>query len=289
MRLRTAFLWTMIGSLTLAAALGVLAIIFDSFGSTSEKILVTSLLMGAFSMTALGCAIVLDRHRRKVISWLGISMSIAALLHWSFMIWFEPWSWSGGYRLQELLMKIGATFTIIAIWSPHLGLLSLLRLDRGSFRVVRTVIHVITGLLAMVLIFVFWIEELHEEWIGKLIAVLSLLGGSGTMVTPILAIVERSGRTDSVESIQRRVMVDLTCPRCGFAQSVKAGSAKCTGCGLRISIDVEEPRCGCGYLLYQLAGDVCPECGKQIESEDLWQKPVGSPPGLEEVNHDETS
>ena len=61
----------------------------------------------SYSMTALGCAIVLDRHRRKAISWLGIGMSVAALLHWSFMIWFEPWSWNGGYRLQELLMKIG--------------------------------------------------------------------------------------------------------------------------------------------------------------------------------------
>ena len=288
MRLRTAFLWTMIGSLTLAAALGVLAIIFDTFGSTSEKILVTSLLMGAFSMTALGCAIVLDRHRRKIISWLGISMSIAALLHWSFMIWFEPWSWNGGYRLQELLMKIGATFTIIAIWCPHFGLLSLLRLDRGAFQMVRIVTHYITGFLAMVLMIIFWTEE-FEDWTGKLIAVLSLLGACGTLVTPILGIVERSSRTDSAESIQRKVMIDLTCPRCGFVQNMKAGSAKCTGCGLRISIDVEEPRCACGYLLFQLTGDACPECGKPIEPGDRWRLPVGSPPLPEEVHHGETA
>ena len=288
MKMRSAFLWIMIGSLTLAAALGVLAIIFDTFGSTSEKILVTSLLMGAYSMTALGCAIVLDRHRRKAISWLGISMSVASLLHWSFMIWFEPWSWNGDYRLQELLMKIGATFTIIAIWCPHLGLLSLLRLDRGVFRGVRTVTHVITGLLAVVVMIVFWTEE-FEEWTGKMIAVLAMLGGCGTLITPILGIVERSGRKDSAESIQRRVMIDLTCPRCGFAQNMKAGSAKCTGCGLRISIDVEEPRCTCGYLLFQLTGDACPECGKQIEPEDRWQSPVESPPEPEEVHHGETA
>lgn len=288
MRLRTAFLWTMIGSLTLAAALGVLAIIFDTFGSTSEKILVTSLLMGAFSMTALGSAIVLDRHRRKVISWLGIGMSIAALLQWSFMIWFEPWRWGGWIGLDELLWKVGATLTIIAIWCTHFGLLSLLRLDRGAFRGVRTVTHVITGMLAVVVMFVFWTEE-FEDWTGKMIAVLAMLGGCGTLVTPILGIVERSGRKDSAESIQRKVMIDLTCPRCGFEQNMKAGSAKCTGCGLRISIDVEEPRCTCGYLLFQLTGDVCPECGKPIEPEDLWRMPVGSPPEPEEVHHGETA
>lgn len=287
MKMRSAFLWTMIGSLTLAAALGVLAILFDTFGSTSEKILVTSLLMGAYSMTALGSAIVLDRHRRKIISWLGISMSIAALLHWSFMIWFEPWTWNGGYRLQELLMKIGATFTIIAIWCPHLGLLSLLRLDRGAFRGVRTVTHVITGLLAAVVMIVFWTEE-FGEWTGKMIAVLAMLGSCGTLVTPILGIVERAGRKDSAESIQRRVKIDLTCPRCGLAQIMKTGSAKCTGCGLRISIDVEEPRCTCGYLLFQLTGDACPECGKPIEPEDRWRLPVGSPPEPEVDHHDQT-
>ena len=288
MKMRSAFLWTMIGSLTLAAALGVLAILFDTFGSTSVKILVTSLLMGAFSMTALGSAIVLDRHRRKVISWLGIGMSIAALLHWSFMIWFEPWRWSGWSGLDDLLWKVGATLTIIAIWCPHFGLLSLLRLDRGTFRWVRTVIHVITGLLAAVVMIVFWTEE-FGEWIGKMIAVLAMLGGCGTLVTPILGIVERSSRTDSAESIQRKVMIDLTCPRCGFAQNMKAGSAKCTGCGLRISIDVEEPRCACGYLLFQLTGDACPECGKPIEPEDRWQTPVESPPVSEESQNGQTA
>ena len=288
MRLRTAFLWTMIGSLTLAAALGVLAIIFDTFGSTSEKILVTSLLMGAYSMTALGCAIVLDRHRRKIISWLGIGMSVAALLHWSFMIWFEPWRWNGWYWQDEFLLKIGATLTIIAIWCPHLGLLSLLRLDRGAFRGVRTVTHVVTGLLAAVVLIVLWTEE-FEDWTGKMIAVLAMLGGCGTLVTPILGIVERSGRTDSAESIKRRVKIDLTCPRCGFEQNMKTGSAKCTGCGLRISIDVEEPRCTCGYLLFQLTGDACPECGKKIEPEDRWRSPVKAPPEPAEVHHGETA
>ena len=152
----------------------------------------------------------------------------------------------------------------------------------------RTVTHVITGLLAVVMMIVFWTEE-FEEWTGKMIAVLAMLGGCGTLVTPILGIVERSGRKDSAESIQRKVMIDLTCPRCGFAQSMKAGSAKCNGCGLRISIDVEEPRCTCGYLLFQLTGDACPECGKQIEAEDRWRSPVESPAEPAELQHGDTA
>jgi rRNA maturation protein Nop10 len=35
-------------------------------------------------------------------------------------------------------------------------------------------------------------------------------------------------------------------------------------------VEVEEPRCACGYLLYQLAGDTCPECGRAVAAEDRW-------------------
>ena len=76
----------------------------------------------------------------------------------------------------------------------------------------------------------------------------------------------------SADTIEKRIEVDLTCPRCGVEQPIRTGSAKCTGCGLRIRIDVEEPRCECGYLLYQLEGDVCPECGRSIEDQDRWAK-----------------
>ena len=48
------------------------------------------------------------------------------------------------------------------------------------------------------------------------------------------------------------------------------GHAKCGSCGLRIRITVEEPRCSCGYLLYRLEGDTCPECGREIPEQDRW-------------------
>ena len=271
MRMRKTFLWSMIASLAIAAALGVIAIIFDSYRSTSEKILVTSLLVSAFSLTALAAAIVLDRHRHRAISWFGISASLLALFVWNFMIWLEPWRWTDKYDIDELLAKIGTTFTIVAIWSPHVGLLAMLRLDRAAYHGVRRATWGMISMLALMILYVAWMEE-FEDWSGRTIGVLAILAACGTVVTPVLAIVERVTRRDSADTIEKRIEVDLTCPRCGVEQPIRTGSAKCTGCGLRIRIDVEEPRCECGYLLYQLEGDVCPECGRSIEDQDRWAK-----------------
>ncbi len=48
-------------------------------------------------------------------------------------------------------------------------------------------------------------------------------------------------------------------------QTIELGGSACKACGLRIEVRAEEPRCRqCGYLLYRLTSDTCPECGTPI-------------------------
>jgi len=272
MRIRKAFLWSMIVSLAASAVMGIVAIIFDSFGNVSERVLATALLVSAFSMTSLAAAIVLDRRRMVAVSWTGIACSMLALGVWIIIVWFER----SLNEWEEFTFKTGGTFTIAAVWCPHVGLLRLLRLDRPVHGWVRRATWISASLLALTIAAVIWTEE-FEEWTGKTIAVLAILAGSGTAMTPVLAIIERVRRKDSAESIERRVSIDLHCPRCGIGQRIKAGGAKCAACGLRIAIDIEEPRCACGYLLYQLQGDACPECGRPIEGPGRWITPPPPP------------
>jgi len=269
MRLRATFLWIMIGSLSLAAAIGVMAILLPGFGSTQESILFSALFVGAFSITALAAAVVLGKGRLVPVMWVGIASSGLALLIWLAVVWLEPWRWRGSTDWEELFLKPGATFTIVAVWAAHLGLLALPRLDRTQGRITRRATVVLAGLLAggLVLVFCF---EVFEDWSGRLIGVLSILTACGTAVTPTLALIEFVARRSSSETLPSKVTVNLTCPRCRATQELRAGPGKCQACGLRIELEVEEPRCSCGYLLYQLKADRCPECGRQIPPDDRW-------------------
>ncbi|MHC4141142.1 MAG: hypothetical protein ACYSUF_04405 [Planctomycetota bacterium] len=82
-----------------------------------------------------------------------------------------------------------------------------------------------------------------------------------------LAVLARLNRRVDFESLTR-AFADITvvCPRCRKKQSIGLGGAACKFCSLRIEVQVEEPVCReCGYLLYQLTSDVCPECGTAIQ------------------------
>ncbi|MCZ6851704.1 MAG: hypothetical protein O7F17_08690 [Planctomycetota bacterium] len=269
MRLRKAFLWSMIVSLSLAAALGVIAILFEDFWRRDEEALVTSLLVGAFSMICLACAFVLEKQRVRGLMWTGIACSLAALAVWLVLVWADPWRWGGAVEWDELLIKSGATFTVICLWSAHLGMMILLRLTASKPRLVRTLTLGLIAALGVTIIGMAWFE-VYQEWIGKLIAVLSILGACGTVVTPILALIEFLARKGSAETIPAKVRLRLTCPRCQSQQQLRTGPAKCAQCGLRITIAVEEPRCACGYLLYRLESNRCPECGREIAEADRW-------------------
>ena len=74
----------------------------------------------------------------------------------------------------------------------------------------------------------------------------------------------RSARKRESESIPQRFSLHLTCPKCSHEQTLPGGLTRCQACRFAMLIEVEEPRCECGYLLFKLQGDVCPECGRQI-------------------------
>ena len=62
--------------------------------------------------------------------------------------------------------------------------------------------------------------------------------------------------------------IHLQCPRCKKLQDFPLGSGHCSGCHLRIAVEVEEPRCPkCGYNLHRLTRPICPECGEQLSAE----------------------
>jgi hypothetical protein len=70
----------------------------------------------------------------------------------------------------------------------------------------------------------------------------------------------------------QRAVVAIGCPRCGRTQRIACPGAACVECGLSIRVELDEPRCDCGYLLFGLNSDRCPECGRDVRGR-AWPAP----------------
>lgn len=341
MRLRKTFLWSMIVSLSLTAVLGIAALLLPGFRRWSEEILVSSLLVGGFSLGCLICAIVLNRRRLVPAMWVGIVAALCALAVWLVLTWWfaiiGPGQWRQWGSLHRSLEKMGVQFTTVMGWALFIGLLVLPRINGRGPRGARALAFVLATMLALFTTTVVWFDfdgwwvfrlfgtfailfgwnlwsailllvrldrARHErvrfvticigaalvawslallwdwvdlgyggawrDWWERMTGVLAILAACGTVVTPILALIEKLQRKASVESLPMKVWVTLTCPRCKTQQQLRTGPAKCTSCGLRITVEVQEPRCECGYQLYRLESDRCPECGREVPETDRW-------------------
>ncbi|MCH8913016.1 MAG: hypothetical protein IIA33_05540, partial [Planctomycetes bacterium] len=157
MRLRKAFLWTMVVSLSLAAVLGIAALLLPGFRRWSEEILVSSLLVGGFSLGCLICAIVLGKRRLVPAMWVGIVAALCALAVWLVLTWWPrsivPGQWVQGRWVQQwnprrLLEQLGVQFTTVMGWALFIGLLVLPQMHGRGPRGARALAFVLATLLA---------------------------------------------------------------------------------------------------------------------------------------------
>jgi hypothetical protein len=134
---------------------------------------------------------------------------------------------------------------------------------------------VIFGAAIMLLI---WFDSDAIKWgpasLEALIFVWGALTIAGFGIAP-MRLAARRRVAAAKESIPARIALLLTCPRCSFTQALTTGLVHCAKCRGALVIEVEEPRCACGYLLYRLQGETCPECGRAIEPQRWWMASQG--------------
>ena len=100
--------------------------------------------------------------------------------------------------------------------------------------------------------------------LNRISAAAGIIAGCGTLAMLILAALNRKLQPAPV-AIASVDTLTIICPLCQKKQLIKTGGATCIACGLRIVIRLEEPHCEkCGYLLYGLKSDRCPECGNEL-------------------------
>lgn len=152
----------------------------------------------------------------------------------------------------------------------------------AMFLLLGVALAVLAGLIAI------WTDGRGEpiiprRWFEDFMGVSILIGIAsmiGLMITHSIARAFSRKQRANPESLGRRVRLRLTCPRCANEAEMPTGFSKCASCGGVLEIDVEEPRCACGYLLFQLVGDRCPECGRDVPDDQRWT-PSTAPATLE--------
>ncbi len=204
-----------------------------------------------FVVTLLGFGVESGRHWR----WIGVASGVVACVMALWGIWNESKHGPAGLICVSSVAIVVAMMNIIARCPLKPGQVWL--------RAATLAAVVATAFVIDVAAIIDPSSSSTEELFFRLGGATGIVSACGLMALAVLA---RLNRQVDYEPLTGRILeMTLHCPRCDKKQTVQIGDAQCCDCQLRIHTRVEEPRCpGCGYLLYRLTADQCPECGVSL-------------------------
>jgi hypothetical protein len=104
----------------------------------------------------------------------------------------------------------------------------------------------------------------YGEMCARLAGAAGIVAGCATLALAIFAALNRKIERPPV-LFQEIQSLEVICPLCQKKQMLSTGGATCSECGLRIVVRLEQPQCiKCGYVLYGLKFERCPECGTPV-------------------------
>ncbi|MDY7107464.1 MAG: hypothetical protein SYC29_02400 [Planctomycetota bacterium] len=233
-------------------------------------------LLTVLSGAWLVAGLVLGARRLPLIMLLSMFSSLVGVMILFALMLFEDTLDSSQH---EVVLLLGLACLLPALALIHNGGLSLLR-TRGVLLIVKSITMICVWVFIASVLGLYLLEELvyggpSFPGFAIILPVMALGAGgtlAGTVLVPIVALSAANRETRPAESIASRPALDMACPSCGNRKAFPAGNARCPACRARLFIEIEEPRCACGYLLYRLQGDVCPECGRAIPPEMRWRE-----------------
>lgn len=215
---------------------------------------------------------VMGRGRLRILMIMAVAVAGLAAAIMLAVVWELPATSSD----REDCMILAIAMFLAGGALAHNGVLTLVRAHSRLVRGIRASTIACSWLLVADFASLFWFEVAGGSNWGLLLT-LAIVGGVlivavavGTLAVPVAAVSHADRRQAPIESIGSRLSVRLECPRCGQRQTLRTGAVRCASCRAGLVIEIDEPRCECGYLLYQLVGDRCPECGREIPEALRW-------------------
>ncbi|MEN9621014.1 MAG: hypothetical protein RL499_1207, partial [Actinomycetota bacterium] len=143
---RKGAIYGIIISFSLAAIVGIIALLSGDFGETQGRIILTTLLLGATSITAL-CHLAIADRAMRLVGFVGLAASALALVTGLVMIW-RDWNDSS----FDTWLKVFIVASILAVSFAHANLLLLLAGRRR--RLIRIGLMVTLAMIAAVAIMI---------------------------------------------------------------------------------------------------------------------------------------
>lgn len=269
MSVRRIVLFGFLGVIGFAMAIGIAALLFPG-GWVSDELMFTIFISSLYAFGALVAATVARAMKRTLgvcLTLFGVSLGIVLAA-----IWTES---TASWETTERMFRSGSTLVFAAIALVHRMIFAPMTMRSTIGRIALRTTLISAPILAALLAFILWAESWFDfdEFIARLIGVVAIIMTGSSAASGVFWFVERRPEHDEPGTMGQSVPVVVGCPRCGG--SVECASnrdARCESCRLKIRVEIEEPRCACGYLLYQLAGENCPECGRAIDEDDRWHR-----------------
>lgn len=266
-RHKQTLLWVFLGFIAAAMIAAMIAIILpDRY--VSGEVMGTIVLVGLYSLAGM-VIVAISRDLKWTTRIAFISMALSMTVYILF-IWFER---SMRRSMEERVFNIATISLVVGFVFTHRLLIVPIRMHLFWGSVCRRVALIFAAISAAIIIFGL-LNDGFFRWNDSVVRLLGIglvLAAGSSIATGAIAIFGPKAGDDEPGLLDESIDVRLTCPRCENALSVRSNKeARCEHCRLKLKVMVEEPRCACGYLLYQLESDTCPECGDPIAPEDRW-------------------
>ncbi len=259
--LRTSLLWGALAVLAGSAVLAVVAVLFEDVPRLANQLFGIAFNTALHALAMLIAFLIYQKHRRS-----GLAIVLVLLTSW--LTWLV-YALAVPRRGKDEFIEVASSVSVVAALSLQLGLVLLPPLQAFFWRLLRvfTIACAVVAALGLLAI----ITDLDDvAGIGHVVsfvtAVAFMLALLGTAMVPLASAIERSSAADGHEhDLPASVPVSLTCPHCKSDITISSQKSEaCSTCRLKIRITLEEPRCACGYLLYDIRSDACPECGRAV-------------------------
>jgi len=178
LNLKKFFLYLLIGSVAFSALVGIGVILFGNFGEFETKVLLTAFTITVTSILGLACGAFLETGRGRVLPVCGIGLAILSAILWIILIW-------NGTIQNDYFVKTLMSVTLLSASCSLISLLSIAKLDK-KFLWSHYAAHASVWTLAAILLFLIWTKiDAEDNWLARVIGVLSIVVAALTIMTPI--------------------------------------------------------------------------------------------------------